>query len=173
MTATQTDVLVREADILAECFEDVRSLLKFYLMRAKEVDPFRVYEVEGKPLNTLYWLTAHLAWAEHFLLIDAIGGTPLEIPWLERFGDGAQPPSAFDDLPAFGEVCETLERVHERAMATLRSLSGAELDSANLVDLSFRAGTSRRIVVRHAIRHEPCHIGQIGWLIKAAGGETI
>ena len=172
MADTLTETLVREADILADTFEDVRSLLKFYLMRAEAVDPFRVYEVEGKPLNTLYWLIAHLTWSEHFLLIEAMGGVLLDIPWLERFEMGSTPPTG-DGLPTIDEVREAMERVHERAMTTVRGLTSEQLGEANPVGISFRGGDARRVVIRHAIRHEPCHIGQIGWLIKASGGETV
>lgn len=167
-----TETLVRESDILADCFEDVRSLLKFYLIRAKDVDPYRVFELDGHKLNTLYWLTAHLTWSEHFLLIEAMGGKALDIPWLDRFEMGSEPPQP-EGLPTFETVRETMDRVHEHAMATLRGLSSDALDEENAHDLSFRGGKSKRVVVRHAIRHEPCHIGQIGWLIKASGGETV
>jgi hypothetical protein len=172
MSEVLTDTLVREADILADCYEDVRSLLKFYLMRAEVVDPHKVYSLEGKELNTLYWLMAHLTWSEHFLLVEAMGGEPLDIPWLEKFEMGSAPPTG-NGLPGVEEVREAMDRVHERAMATLRGLSSEELGAPNAAGITFRGGDAKRVVVRHAIRHEPCHIGQIGWLIKLAGGETV
>jgi hypothetical protein len=167
-----TDAPVREADILADCYEDVRSLLKFYLMHAKDLDPHKVYVVEDKRLNTLYWLTAHLTWSEHFLLIEAMGGEPLDIPWLTRFELGSTP-SEGEDLPSFEEVRAAMEHVHERAMKTLRRLTNEQLSEPNAVGVSFRGGDSKRVVARHAIRHEPCHIGQIGWLVKLGGVETV
>lgn len=172
MTVTKSESLVREADILADCHEDVRSLLKFYLMRAKDLDPHHVYEIDSKPLNTLYWLTAHLAWSEHFLLVEALGGEVLSIPWLDQFEMGTEAASS-TNLPTFDEVRDALDQVHSHAMKTVRSLSSDDLDQENVRDLSFRGGNAKRVVIRHAIRHEPCHIGQIGWLIKAAGGETV
>jgi hypothetical protein len=172
-----TETLVREADILADCYEDIRSLLKFYLMRAKDVDPHRVYMLDGKAVNSLYWLTGHLAWSQHHLLIEAMGGEPVGIGWLERFEIGSQPEKdgrpAGPELPTFEEVRVGLDTVHERAMLTVRALTSEALGEPNAVGITFRAGDAKRVIIRHAIRHEPCHIGQIGWLIKAAGGETI
>jgi hypothetical protein len=172
MSEIITETVTREADILADTYEDVRSLLKFYLMKAKNLDPFKVYEIEGRKLNTLYWLVAHVAWSQHFLLIEAMGGEALDIPWLTRFEIGSMPPSG-DDLPSYPEVREALDRVHARAMETVRALTDTDLSQPNAVGIDFRGGDAKRVVIRHAIRHEPCHIGQIGWLIKLAGGETV
>ncbi len=52
-------------------------------------------------------------------------------------------------------------------------MEDAALDEPNHANLTFRAGNSKRTVIRHAIRHEPCHTGQIGWLLKLSGLETI
>lgn len=159
-----------ESQILCEVFEDVRSLTKFYLSRAEGIDPYRQFQGEGMTFNTLYWLMGHIVWSEHYLLVEALTGRRMEIPWLDQF-DNALDLSV--PLPSVDELLDGMERVHEQFMQNILSLDGAGLDEENHAGIQFRAGKSKRVVIRHAIRHEPCHTGQIGWILKMAGKETV
>jgi uncharacterized damage-inducible protein DinB len=161
-----------EGLILSEVFEDVRSLTKFYLSLANPVDPRREYAFEGRKLNSLYWITGHLAWAEHYLLVEAMTGEKMDIPWLDEFDMGSELQTQAK-LPTVEEIHIAMDQVHERAMSNVRSFTDDELDTPNLAGIAFRAGNARRVIIRHAIRHEPCHTGQIGWILKMNGLETV
>lgn len=161
-----------EANILADVFEDVRGLTKFYIIKSRDLDSHKRYEVNGKLLNSRYWLIAHLVWTEHMLIIEGIGDRKLDIPWLERFSFGTEPPTS-DDLPSLNEVLAKMDEVHKVAMEIIRSLSEEELAKPNHhPELGFRGDNTKRMILHHAIRHEPCHAGQLGWLCRIGGVET-
>jgi hypothetical protein len=162
-----------EANVLADVFQDVRNLTKFYLRKTEGIDPLKFYEIEGTRLNSLYWLVGHLVWTEHHLLVTGMSGESMPIPWLESFEFGSDPAelSTTAGLPSFEEILGTLDDVHDQAMANVRSLTDEALLEPNLAGLRFAAGDSRRTVIRHAIRHEPMHVGQISWICKINGAE--
>jgi uncharacterized damage-inducible protein DinB len=161
-----------ESQILWDVFEDVRGLTKFYLMRAAEVDPHRVFHGEDKSLNTLYWLMGHIVWAEHYLLVECLSGKRMDIPWIEKFDNGLEDTRAAG-LPSVEAIRETTDRVHEQAKENVLGLDADGLEEDNHAGIQFRTGKSKRTIIHHAIRHEPCHAGQIGWLLKMAGVETV
>lgn len=164
--STLSSVTVKtEANIFADCFEDVRGLTRFYYSKLRDVDPFARIEVNGKKLNTIYWLMGHLVWAEHFLLVRAMGKPSMEIPWFDRFEFGAAPTHS-EDHPSLETILQEMKHVHAHAMEIVRSLTDEELDEENAVGISFGGGNSKRVIIRHAIRHEPCHAGQLGWLCQ-------
>jgi uncharacterized damage-inducible protein DinB len=160
-----------ESQTLWDVFEDVRSLTKFYLARAEGVDPHRVFHGEDKSLNTLYWLMGHIVWAEHYLLVEALTGKRMDIPWIEKFDNGLEN-TREAGLPSLDEIRETMERVHAQAMAGVLALDASGLEEENHAGIQFRVGKAKRTIIHHAIRHEPCHTGQIGWILKMAGVET-
>ena len=161
-----------EGRILSEVFQDVRSLTKYYLAKANEVDPYREYEINGKKLNSLYWVAGHITWAEHFLLVEGLTGEKMDIAWLSNFKLGSSyTPST--ELPSMDEIHAGMDLVHKRVMRTLLALGPDELGQPNEIGLSFGGGDTKRVIIRHAIRHEPCHAGQIGWILKINGLETV
>jgi uncharacterized damage-inducible protein DinB len=164
-----------EAQILAETFEDVRSLTKFYYSLAKEIDPRRNWEINGQKLNSLYWILGHIVWAEHYLLIEAMTGEQSDIPWLPLFDMADDQSSEVNGLPkpTIKEILLNMDAVHAKAMGLLNAMTNEELGEPNKAGIQFRAGDAKRVIVRHAIRHEPCHTGQIGWLLKINGVETV
>jgi len=164
-----------EAQVLAEAFEDVRSLTKFYYSLAKEVDPFRQWEINGHKLNSLYWILGHIVWSQHFLLVEAMTGEQSGIPWLPLFDMADSPATELNGVtkPTVEEVLQTMDAVHAKAMGILKAMTDEELGEPNKAGIQFRAGDAKRVIVRHAIRHEPCHTGQIGWLLKINGIETV
>ena len=161
-----------EATMLAEVYADVRSLTKFYLAKMRYLDPFKQHIVEDVKLNTMYWICSHLVWAEHFLIIEGLGGEKLNIPWMKYYAFGTQP-SSHADLPEFQDVLKQMDIVHERALEGLRSLPDDQLDEPNELNLAFAGKNSKRKIIHHAIRHEPTHVGQLGWICKINGIKTL
>ena len=80
-----------EAHALAEAYADVRKLTRYFLSKTESIDPYKNLEVEGVTLNSLYWIMAHLAWAEHNILIEGLGKQAEPLPWLNDFAVGTTP----------------------------------------------------------------------------------
>ena len=154
-----------EANILVETFESVRNLSKYYLSNLKGIDVYKKMTVDGKSFNSPYWITAHLVWTEHNLLYLAMCGEKMDIQWLEKFSIGSEPPVE-KDFPEYQVILATLDEVHAKAMKLVGSLTNEQLDEPNALNFSFGGVNSRRAVIKHAIRHEPMHIGQISWYLK-------
>ena len=163
---------MKESQVLADAFQSVRNLTKMYLSKLDGFDIDRRFELNGKKLNSARWITGHILWTEHFLLIEGLGGIPLEIPWLEKFEMGKKPAEK-DELPSFDEIMKTLDAVHETAMKLLVSMTDEQLDEPNLIDAAFGGKKTKRAVILHAIRHEPMHTGQLSWILKANGVELV
>lgn len=157
-----------EIKTLIKTFEMARNLSKFYISKINGIDLKKRYEIGGVKLNSAYWLMAHLVWTEHFLIIEGVGGESLGIEWLNDFGFG----STGEDVPngpAIGEVLNTLDEVHAKAIEILNSMTDEMLDSDNNIEATFGGSKSKRTVIMHAIRHEPMHIGQLSWILKISG----
>lgn len=153
---------------LIDTYEMARRLSMFYISKLEGLDLNKQYEVNGVKLNTAYWIVAHLAWTEHFLIIEGIGGQSLGIEWLNDFGFGSSP----DDLksnPSYEKVLKTLGEIHAKALDILNNLSDEELEEENNIEANFGGKTNKEVVLMHAIRHEPMHIGQLSWILKING----
>lgn len=161
-----------EAQVLAEMMDKTRQLTRFYISQLKSVDPYQPVELGGKTFNSLYWLTAHIVWAEDNLLITGTGATTVAPSWINHYaiaGDGTL-------HPAHGEykaLLDEMKRVHERALAQINSLSAEELDLDNTLNLQFGGDGSKRMAIMHAVRHEGTHIGNLAWLCKMAGIKSV
>lgn len=165
---------MNEANILADVFEQTRQLSRFYISRLKDTDPTTTITVGEIPLNSAYWIVAHLAWAEHFLLVQGTGGAPLksEWAWLSQYGFGSDGKIA-NNSPNFKTTLDTLNQVHAEAMQYLNSLPPETLDEENTLGFSFGGLNTKRSIIQHAIRHEGTHAGHLGWLCKLNGAKTV
>lgn len=157
-----------EAQVLAGAYESVRNLSKLYISRLKDIDVSKQYSIDGVKLNPAYWITAHLVWTEHYLLVQGIGNKTLDIPWLDEFGFGSSPEEV-KIKPGFKEILMKLDEVHQEAMKILMGISDEEIEKPNYIEADFGGVNNKRNVITHAIRHEPMHIGQLSWILKAGG----
>ncbi len=160
-----------ECNILADTFDTARSLSKYFISRLDEKNIHDTLIINGVTVNSPYWIVAHLAWAESFLLINALGGEYDKQEWLNEYGFGSKP-EEIKTKPPFEEVKKIMDEVHEAAMKHLRSLDDSFLSEKNKMGMNFSGKDDNRIIIHHAIRHEPMHIGQLGWFLKATGVET-
>lgn len=163
-----------EANVLADVFDLTRaaSLQSFQSLEKAGVDLHHVFSVEGKNLNAPFWIMAHLAVSEQFLLLQALGGPKIKLPWARMFGLGAVPP-AREDCPSLQEVIESLHMVHHAAMEWVRGLSDEALQEPTATGTSFGGVDQKKSLIMHAIRHEGMHAGHLGWLCKIHGLPTI
>jgi len=160
-----------EAQVLAHMMARTREYTLSYLRYLKEVDVHREFVCEGKKLNTVFWLVAHLATSENGLLLRATGGPFEKFSWAKYFTIGAAGLPA-EQCPPYAEVWATFKAVHERTMAHLPTLSDDVLDQPNITGLPL-IGPTVRDVITHAIRHEGMHIGHLTWLCKLYGIKTM
>ena len=162
----------REVDVLAEGIDKTRELTRFYLSKLKRVDEHKQFEFDGKRFNSVYWLIAHITWAECMLPLKATGGPNPEIVWLSAFKIGTDPEDGVDG-PDFAEVLHQFKRVHHMALDHVRSLTDDQLDLPNLTGVMFGGEDTFRMVIQHTARHEGMHTGHLGWLCKMHGVETV
>ena len=160
-----------EAQTLAHMMDRTREYTLMYLNKLKDQDPYKVFECDGKPLNTMYWLVAHMAATQNGLLLFATGGPGERFSWAKHFMPGA-PLQAADQLPPFADILATFNAVHTKAIAHLSTLSEEALNSPNPTAFTV-FGPTLRDVITHAIRHEGSHIGHLGWLCKLYGIKTM
>lgn len=161
-----------QAQVLAEAFESVRNLTKFYLQNLNEEDVYKQLEIGGVKFNSAHDIIAHLVWSEHFLLVQGVGNKSITIPWLNEYGFGFDP-NAIKQKPDYNEVLERLDEIHAEAMKILNNLPDEELEKPNHVNAAFGQKNTKAAIIKHCIRHEPMHVGQISWIIKACGGKMV
>jgi len=159
-----------EVKTLLEAYESVRNLSKFYISNLDKEKVHERYEINGVKFNSAYWLVTHLTWTEHYLIIQGIGNKDLNIPWLDEYGYGTNPVE-IKTRPDFDEVLKLFDEVHAKAVEVINSTPDEQLDEPNHIDLSFGGKTDKRTLLKHAIRHEPMHIGQISWILKVSNPE--
>lgn len=160
-----------EAQVLAHVVDRTRQYTRFHLGLLKEQDPHRVFVCEGKPLNTVFWLVAHLATSQNGLLLLATGGPFEKFSWAKHYTLGAQGLPR-EQAPPYEEVWATFKAVHEKAMAHLPTLTAEQLDGPNRTGLP-AIGATVRDVITHAARHEALHTGHLSWLCKLYGIATM
>lgn len=161
-----------ECNILADTFESVRSLSKRFLSMVDELLIHDTVIFNGIELNSPYWITAHLAWAEAFLILNTLGGEEdAKYEWLNEYGFGTKP-AEIKTRPPYTEVMAALDDIHIQAMRLLRNTEDSFLNEKNKFGMKFDGKDDNRIAVHHAIRHEPMHIGQLTWFMKSKGMPT-
>lgn len=164
--------MTNEPQILANVMDKTRAITKMYLKLLENTDWHQVFESNGKQLNSVFWLTAHLPVTENFLLLKCTGGEAMKVPFARQFGLGSVPPKP-EECPPKDEVLSYFKEVHDKAIAHVASLDPAVLDQPNPSGFEFAGENSIRSIIIHAIRHEGTHAGHLGWLCKLSGIKTI
>lgn len=162
-----------QSSLLSKIFQQSRQLNKFYISKLKGVDPYENIEFGREKFNSIFWLTAHLVWAENNLVVVQTGGDIDAPEWLNHYSiqsDG----TLHENHGTFKELLDLMNSLHPKAMAHLESLCYAKLDSDNLSKMSFDGiDISKRLCVIHSIRHESTHSGNFSWICKMKNIKTI
>ena len=155
-----------ETQILADMMDKARLLTRFYISNLKEADPYTPIDFGGKKFNSIYWLTAHLLWAEDYLIVQGTGGKSIAPGWADHYqikSDGR----LHDGHGDYKVLLSDMKQVHESAMQYLRGLDDAILDKDNALGFHFGDGdATNRFIIMHAVRHEGGHSGNLAWLGK-------
>lgn len=131
------------------------------------------FEVEGKKLNSAYWLVAHMTWAQSNLILRSTGGPNPELPWMKNFGLGKSADEGENSGVPYADIYAGFRKVHQLSMDHLAALDPAMLDAENKLNWEILGGKTMRNTIMHHIRHENNHIGQLLWLVNLHGGRTI
>ncbi len=162
------------SELLAIAVDDARKYVFFYGNKLLDagVDLHRTFNVDGKTLNSAVFIFGHLAVTQNFLCLSCTGGEIVRFPWARLFALGAPVPEA-KDCPPIEEILATMDAVHAKALAHIRSLSDVQLESPNPKGWKMASDESNRSVILHSVRHESSHAGHLGWLCKLHGIKTI
>jgi len=161
------------AEILAESMDETRNLTRFYLSKLKGEDMHRTFTIGSYTTNSPYWILAHLTWAEHQLLVKSLGHKPMDIKWLDLFAIGTTLAPGTEDLPSIDQVIMLSKVVHEYALERLRSMTDAELEEENILNINFGGKTTKKFIAMHTIRHEGTHCGQLSLIAQFYGKRTV
>jgi len=104
-----------EAQVLAEMLDSTRDFIKWYLSMLKDVDVYKIFELEGKKFNPVIWEIGHLANSENFLGTYLTGGKGLKFDWAPLFRIGVTPPSK-ENYPAYKDIWSTFKEVHKNTI---------------------------------------------------------
>ncbi|HLP49555.1 MAG TPA: DinB family protein [Chitinophagales bacterium] len=161
-----------EAILLADTFQKVRDLTRWYFSLLKNADPYMQWETNGQKLNSAAWLAAHLVWAEDFLIVKATGGKGFDLPWLDNYKLGSAG-NLHEDKPDMKYLLDLLKQGHENAHAHLLSLTDEKMGEENAFGFGFGGVKTNRMMVQHCIRHEGMHAGHLSWLCKIKGVASV
>ncbi len=150
---------------LTELFSLTRNLSNYYFNAIKDEDPHRIFKVNQTPLNNVYWLIGHLVNCEEELILQQIGENDYNVDWLPMFAYGSSIPKKGEG-PAFEEILKHYEIVHQVTKEKLPLVTDTILDSKS--PTGFKIGRLETVshTIMHATRHEGCHAGHLGWLMK-------
>lgn len=150
-----------------------RDMANNIISKAEGLDVKKRFEVNGKTLNSIYWIVGHMAWAQNNLVIRSTGGPNPEVPFLKFFSMGKPSDDAHQSGPEWNELIAGFNKVHETAMQHLATMDPALLDAPNKLDWEILGAKTMRNTLLHHIRHENNHTGQLLWLINIQGVKTI
>ncbi len=164
-----------ELETLRNMVDVTRQLAHFALKKlaGKESEFQKRFDVEGRKLNNVYWLVAHMTWAENNLIIRSTGGPNPEVPWLKYFALGKSADEGENCGVPYEEIYAGFKKVHQIAMDQLTQMDPALLDAENKLNWEILGGKTMRNTIMHHIRHENNHIGQLLWLVNLHGVKTI
>lgn len=160
------------AKILLNTFQETRNLSNFYFNKLKDTDINRTFEANGVPLNSARWIMAHLTWAEHSLILEALGAEKISVDWFRKVSFGT-PLCKTEELPPIESILNTMKTVHDAVNSFVPLFTDEALEEKNMLGLKFGPNESKRFMLIHAIRHEGTHAGQLSWLCKINNIKTI
>lgn len=162
-----------QAQLLADTLDKNRQLTRFYISKLKDINPESVLELNGYKTNSLFWIVAHLIWAEDYLGILELGGKSIAPDWAKKCAinsDGTLP----ENRPDFKNALDEMKSVHESALNFINTVSDEQLAEQNVTGFHFGDGNATKLMMlQHCIRHEGTHLGQLSLLAKIHGKQTV
>lgn len=160
-----------QAQILAEAFLYNRKMTLGYFEKLRDKDIFKEFEIDGKKLNSAYWIIGHLPVTQNYLLLRSTGGEIVRFAWAKPFGLGGSMPAEGERV-SIEEILKTMQEVTEKSIQHISTLTDEQLALPNTGGMNFGDGTIKA-TIQHAIWHEGTHAGHLGWLCKLHGIKTL
>jgi hypothetical protein len=160
------------ARLLADLMDHAHAMTLQQLEHLQQHDLHQRFTVNRMELNSAFWIVAHLAVSENWLILKGTNGPFQKFSWAKQFTLGATPPAPAE-CPPIEEIMNTLERVHRLALDHVAGLSDADLASPHQALMNLDSGSDMRAVITHHLRHVNMHNGQLAWLCKLHGLPTI
>jgi hypothetical protein len=107
--------------------ERTRQLTRFYLSQLKAADPYTAVRLGDMTFNSIYWLTAHLIWAEHNLIMRLTGSSERLPAWLKHYSIGSDG-TLHEGHGSYRELLDLMKTVHAQCMDYLRAMPSTNLD---------------------------------------------
>ena len=161
-----------QAQLLADLMDHAHAFTMDHVGRLRDKDMHRRFVAEGHELNSPYWIVAHLAVSQNWLILRGTGGPFQKFSWAKLFTIGATPPPPAE-CPPLDEVLSTFRTIHGLSMAHVGVLSDEALKAPHMAMMKLGGGDDVRAVIKHHIRHESSHNGHLGLLCKLHGLPTI
>lgn len=156
---------------LKKIIEFQHNLTVWYLSLLKETDVDRCFEFEGARINSLYWITAHLANSEDLLLLKALGKNGHQYEWLKQYSLGSSQ-DIKKEVP-YKELVKIAKEIHINCMQNLDEMTDVDLKKDNNLGITFNGDSSKLTIIMHQIRHEGLHTGHLSLLCKLNGIKTV
>ena len=161
-----------EQELLAEMLDKSRDLTKYYLSLLKSVNPIEKHIVNNHSLNSIYWIVAHLIWAEDELINQCTGHESVLPAFIERYHLGATS-DLHEENPDFKALLALMNEVHEKCKQTILNMSTETFYAPNPKGEKFGQDDSNKMLIMHAIRHESVHTGNLALIAKINNIKTI
>lgn len=159
-----------QANALADALDYTRGFTRWYLSLLKEVDPLKTFTVEGKILNPWYWHLGHIAWAQHFLVINSLEG-PF-VPGFEHLMPFTIGASRVEEITVpVKDLIGIFKEIQVQSVALVRTQTDEQLAQPNGIGAKFGDGTKKALIM-HAITHEGIHCGNLADICKLNGIAT-
>jgi uncharacterized damage-inducible protein DinB len=123
----------------------------------------------GPQSNSMLWITGHLALSRSRML--KLAGGDNDFPWPDLFSRGSAM-QASSDYPALDEVLGAWDEASGRLLAALPRMTPEQLFAKSPQSLP-GDDKSVRGALSFLVYHEAYHIGQMGYLRKMLGYESL
>jgi hypothetical protein len=151
-------------DMLTYFRAEIDTVGRQWLETAAGFDAALALKRPNANFNHALWLTAHMTWAEDYLVIEIPTGRSLRRKnWDPLFDHSSEklPDSAY---PPWGEVRAEYGRVHAEVMRHLYQQSPAELARPSALERQWLPTAAHSIA--HQVTHGHYHLGQLVYLQK-------
>jgi len=161
-----------EAQIWIFMLQKTRAQTLGYLNKLEGENPHARYQLNGCTINSILWLTAHLAVSANFLLLHSTGAERMKLSWARAYGLGGFGLPEHE-APSIPETMQALAEIQQKAEQFISLLSETDFSGPTKTGMNFGGEDTLRSIIAHHIRHENAHAGQLGLICKALGKQTI
>jgi uncharacterized damage-inducible protein DinB len=153
--------------------DQIKTARRYTLNLLNDLAPDDWFRQPNEGITHIAWQVGHLAMAEYWLALKRMRGERaadealITADFLRLFAKGSTPEASPAQYPSPAEIRQTLDRVHEQALAELPGYPDAELDQPPLHP--HKLFNTKIDSLHWCARHEMLHAGQIGLLRRLVG----